>query len=251
MPWARLGRVPSDQDVFGRALVDWATGGTTVELLERDDGFTQAGAGPDVYLSTFRGWPAAERRVLRLVRGRVLDVGCGAGRVALELQRRGLEVVGLDASPMAARAARLRGVRHVWSDRLEDLGRRTAAFDSIVLFGNNLGIFGTPARARRVLAGLAASTKADARVFVESTHPYFGGAPGFTRSYYRRNREASRPPGQVRLRYHYDHLVGPWFDWLYASRRDLGAILIGSGWLIDSVSASGRADPYVAVLTKE
>jgi len=43
-----------------------------------------------------------------------MDVGCGAGRVALELQSRGLDVVGLDESPLASQAAKLRGVHEVW-----------------------------------------------------------------------------------------------------------------------------------------
>ena len=239
------------EDAFGRALLDWATGATDAEVLERDDGFTQVGAGPGVYLSEFRGWPGAERRVIRHLRGRVLDVGCGAGRVALELQRRGLDVVGLDASPLAARAARLRGVEHVWRHRLEDLGPRAASFDSILLFGNGLGVFGRPARARRMLSQLARSTNRDARVFVESTSPYSGGAPGLTRGYYRLNALAGRPPGQLRLRYHYGHLVGGWFDWFYVSQRDLRALLVGTGWRLDGVSDDGRAEPYVAILAKD
>ena len=81
-----VGVVTRDIDVFGRALLDWAQGGTVPEVLEREDGFTQSGAGPDVYLSAFKEWPDAERKSIRLARGRVLDVGCGAGRVALELQ---------------------------------------------------------------------------------------------------------------------------------------------------------------------
>ena len=79
------------------------------ELIERDDGFI------DVvhmsYLAPVRQWAPAERRGLRFVRGTVLDVGCAAGRVALELQERGYEVVGIDASPGAVEVARRRGVR--------------------------------------------------------------------------------------------------------------------------------------------
>jgi len=105
-----------DSDVFGRALLDWAMGATSPEVLEREDGFTQVGAGPDVYLSDFKGWPTAERKSIRYLHGRVLDVGCGAGRVALELQNRGVEIVGLDASPLAAKAALIRGVNEVWSN---------------------------------------------------------------------------------------------------------------------------------------
>ena len=127
-----------DQDVFGRALLDWAHGGTTHEVLERVDGFAQLGAGPEVYLSDYKGWPAAERATLRLLRGRVLDVGCGAGRVTLELQRRGYDVVGLDTSPLAVRAARVRGVKEVWCSPLEDLGPKIARFDASCSLGTTL-----------------------------------------------------------------------------------------------------------------
>src|SRR5688500_7310833 len=37
---------------------------------------------------------------------RLLDLGCGVGRVAASLQRRGFSVTGIDISPIALRAAR-------------------------------------------------------------------------------------------------------------------------------------------------
>jgi SAM-dependent methyltransferase len=240
-----------DSDVFGRALLDWAMGATSPEVLEREDGFTQVGAGPDVYLSDFKGWPTAERKSIRYLRGRVLDVGCGAGRVALELQNRGVEIVGLDASPLAAKAALIRGVNEVWSTPIEDLDWRIEAFDSIVLFGNNFGIFETPARARRLLIHLAKRTKPDARIFAESTSAYFGGAPAFDRSYYRMNKARGLSPGQVKLRYHYEHLVGPWFRWLYVSRSEMQSILVGTGWHVERTLGAHPSEPYVAILVKD
>ena len=162
------GDMRNSEDVFGRALLDWARGGRTPEVLERDDGFTQLGAGPEVYLSEFSGWPAAERKSVRYLRGRVIDVGCGAGRVALDLQHRGIEVVGLDSSPLAVRAAKIRGVKEVWCLPVEELASRIGSFDSIVLFGNNFGIFETANHARQVLTDLAKSSKPGARIFAES-----------------------------------------------------------------------------------
>jgi SAM-dependent methyltransferase len=240
-----------DNDVFGRALLDWANGGTSPEVLEREDGFTQIGAGPDVYLSQFKDWPTAERKSIRHIRGRVMDIGCGAGRVALDLQRRGFDVVGLDTSPRALKAATLRGVNQVWTMPIEDLGSRIETFDSLVLFGNNFGIFESPSRARRILTRLARDTKPDARIFAESTSAYFGGAPAFDRSYYQLNKTRGRSPGQLKVRYHYGPLVGPWFKWLYVSQSEMRSILIGTGWHLQRVLATHLSEPYVAILAKD
>ncbi len=241
----------SGTDVFGRALVEWARGGTMAETIERDDGFTTSGAGPEVYLSEFKGWPSAERQSVRFMRGPVLDVGCGAGRVALHLQQRGIDVVGLDSSPLAVQAARLRGVKEVWCLSMASLGLRIGSFDTIVMFGNNFGLFGTPERARRVLTVWAKRTNPKARIFVESTNPYGGGAPGFDRAYYHRNKERGDLPGQARFRYHYDYLVGSWFPWLFVSRSEMRRLLRGTGWHQARVLGERSSEPYVAILEKD
>lgn len=245
------GDLKHDEDIFGRALLDWATGGVTPEVLERDDGFTQVGAGPEVYLSEFRAWPSAERSSVRYMRGRVVDVGCGAGRVALELQRRGTPVVGVDSSPLAVRAAIMRGVNEAWCRSVDELVTQIGDFDSIVLFGNNFGIFETPQRAREILSALAKSSKPNARMLIESTNPYCGGAPGFDRSYYHQNKDRGRPPGQATFRFRYDDAVGPWFNWLYVSRQEMRAILRGTGWHHRLVLGAECSEPYVAVLEKD
>ena len=67
------------QDAFGRMLLDaFEDGQAAHEIIERDDGFV-AVATID-YVAPVRRWWAVERRALRFVRGRVLDVG--VGRVA-------------------------------------------------------------------------------------------------------------------------------------------------------------------------
>jgi SAM-dependent methyltransferase len=238
-------------DAFGHAVWDWARGGTVPEIVERDDGYMEEGAGPEVYLSAASGWPGAERQAMRYVRGRVLDLGCGAGRVALHLQMRGLDVVGLDASRLAARAARHRGVDTVWCTTLEKVGARIGEFDSIVLFGNNFGLFETPEGAHERLKEWATLTKPHARIFVESTSAYGGGAPGFDRTYYRRNRLSGRPPGELRARYRYGDAVGGWFTWLFASRSEMREILRGTGWHQARIFGTRIGEPYVALLEKE
>lgn len=237
-------------DVFGRALWDWARGGTVPEVIERVDGYFESGAGAPVYLAPLKEWPTAERHAMRYVRGRVVDVGCGSGRVALHLQRRGLEVVGLDRSALALRAAKLLGVHSLWRASLDDLVERLEEFDSVVLFGNNFGLFESPERARTLLATWAECAKPRTRIFAESTNAYGGAAPAIDRAYYRRNRANGRSPGEVQLRYRYGDLVSPWFTWLFVSRGEMRAIVRGTGWRVARILGDHPSEPYVAILEK-
>jgi SAM-dependent methyltransferase len=68
----------------------------------------------------------------------VLDAGCGTGRVTLELGRRGIDVVGVDADGSMLATARRLGPDRTWveadlTDPGFDLGRR---FDVVVMAGN-------------------------------------------------------------------------------------------------------------------
>lgn len=238
-------------DIFGRALMDWARGGTEPEIIERDDGFTDVGGGHEFYLAQFRHWPSSERQAIRYARGRVADIGCGAGRVALHLQGRGFDVVGLDQSPLAIRAARLRGVEQARCTSLDSLAPEIGSFDTIVLFGNNFGIFGTPQRLRRELTRWARASPPGARILAESTSPYFGGAPAVDRSFYHQNRLRGRLSGSVTLRNRYGDAVGPWFRWLFVSRNEMRTLLRGTGWRPTRILGGPPSEPYVAVLEKD
>jgi len=84
----------------------------------------------------------------------LLDAGCGTGRVAIELARRGIEVIGadVDASMLAAARAADPGITWVEHDLTSlDLGR---VFD-VVLMAGNVPLF-TPAGTHAALvAGCA------------------------------------------------------------------------------------------------
>jgi SAM-dependent methyltransferase len=248
---ARTETVDDDNDAFGRALMDWTRGGSDPEIYERDDGFLDIGAGHELFLARYDQWPTSERQAMRHARGRIIDVGCGGGRVALHLQEKGHDVVGLDVSPLAAKAARLQGVNETWCMSIDNLTRKIGMFDTVVLFGNNFGIFGTPRRARTVLSAWAKRMPPDGRILAESVNPYGSGAPGMDRDYCRQNKDRGRLPGQARLRVRYRNVATPWFSWLFVSRGDMRALLRGTGWHQARVLGPSPSDPYVAVLEKD
>jgi SAM-dependent methyltransferase len=84
----------------------------------------------------------------------VLDAGCGTGRVAIELARRGVEVVGADVDASMLATARRLAPALTWieSDLADlDLGR---TFDVVVMAGN-VPLFTPPGTHAAVVAGCA------------------------------------------------------------------------------------------------
>lgn len=93
--------------------------------------------------------------VASLAPWRVLDAGCGTGRVAIELHHRGIDVVGVDVEAEMLASARVKAPGLDW--RLADLANvelEAEAFDVIVLAGNVM-IFVTPGTEGDVIANLA------------------------------------------------------------------------------------------------
>jgi SAM-dependent methyltransferase len=83
----------------------------------------------------------AEKQALAMCRGRVLDVGAGAGCHTLVLQDYGLDVVALEKSEGSCEVMRSRDVRNVIQADIMEFDE--GSFDTILLLMNGFGIAGT------------------------------------------------------------------------------------------------------------
>ncbi|MBM2616724.1 class I SAM-dependent methyltransferase [Actinoplanes sp. LDG1-06] len=216
-----------------------------IEVIERDDGLIN-GAPADHYLGEPDEWQPHDHRALRLCRGHVLDIGVGAGRHALELQRRGMAVTGLDTSAGAIEIARRRGLLDTVVATIDAYAAASARYDTFLLLGNNLGLLGGPERAPVVLDALARLANPGARIIAQGTDPYGTTDPVHV-SYHQFNRERGRLGGQLRLRLRYRLLATEWFDYLNCSAAELEALIEGTRWRLRSVDEQDRPY-YLAVM---
>ncbi|MEJ3653396.1 methyltransferase domain-containing protein [Actinomycetes bacterium KLBMP 9759] len=245
----RAGPAPIEGDAFGAALLQChdagGAPGTAFEIVERDDGWISV-ADIAVYFAPITEWTDVERLLCARAGGRVLDVGCGAGRHASALMDRGLDVVGIDSSPGAVAVSRQRGVRAV----LGEACRPPAAlgpFDTFLMLGWNLALLGSASHAARVLDALAAVAAPGARILGIGADP-FGSADPDHLARLDANRDRGRLPGQFRIRVRHERLATPFFDWLCCSPPQLRDLTRGTPWRVTEILADDPPGTYGVVL---
>jgi len=236
------------EDAYGRAAYDHFMGKPACEIVERDDGWIAPSGGPAGYLSEFGSWPPRQKEAMRYAKGRVLDIGCGAGRHSLHLQQKDHDVLGIDVSPAMIKVCKLRGLKDARVLAATRIGPALGKFDTILMLGNNFGLFGSRKRARWLLGRLSDITNAGARLIAESRDPYQTDVPEHL-DYHRRNLKRGRMAGQLRIRIRYGRRKTPWQDYLLVSRDEMEELLEGTGWAVKRFLDGGAE--YVAIVEKE
>jgi cyclopropane fatty-acyl-phospholipid synthase-like methyltransferase len=110
---------------------------------------------------------------IKHAKGKILDIGAGAGRVSLHMQKKGFDVTALDNSPLAIKVCRKRGIKKAIVRPIEDIWLfKPATFDTALMFGNNFGLFGSFKKAKTLLKKLHKITAPDALILAESNDVY-------------------------------------------------------------------------------
>ena len=128
------------KDLFGKAILDYQTHNSPEDLIT-ETSISEADEMSVAYLfRSFAEMPQLEQKALQLAKGKVLDVGCGAGSHALYLQEKGFDVTAIDISANAIKACELRGLKKA---KVQDIMQLEGdQYDTILLLMNGAGMCG-------------------------------------------------------------------------------------------------------------
>jgi 2-polyprenyl-3-methyl-5-hydroxy-6-metoxy-1,4-benzoquinol methylase len=156
------------KDLFGKAILDYQTNNSPEDLIT-ETSISEADEMSLAYLfRDYKEMPKIERKALDLAKGKVLDVGCGAGSHALYLQGKDLDVTGIDISENAIKACELRGLKKYKVSNVLDL-ETFEKFDTILLLMNGTGIFGKMNQISKFLQKLKSLLNEGGQILIDSS----------------------------------------------------------------------------------
>lgn len=209
-----------NNDPMGAAIRDYQSKGKASHLRVLSSMFDEDEMPVAHLFRTFNQMPRLEQKALSMAKGRVLDIGAGAGCHALALQERGLEVKAIDISPLSCEVMSERGVKDVECVNLFN-PQLQGKYDTLLLLMNGTGIAGKLNRLPMLLNRLKELLAEGGQILIDSSDL----------KYIYENEDGSmdidlNAPyyGEVDYQMQYKNVKGEPFDWLYTDPMLLASI---------------------------
>ncbi len=176
--------------------------------------------GMDVFFRDINDLPDIEAYTLKLSRGRILDIGAGAGSHALILQEKGMLVTALEKSPKGCEVMKARGIKDVVNDDIFNF--KKGNYDTLILLMNGIGLAGTLLGFRKLLGVLRQLINPNGQVIFDTSDIsyIYQDMPKPKKKYF----------GELECQFQYLNRRGEWFNWLYLDPGTLQKITSQEGW---------------------
>jgi SAM-dependent methyltransferase len=232
------------KDLFGKAILDFQTNNSPENLIT-ETSISEADEMSVAYLfRSYEEMPKLEQKALQLAKGKILDVGCGAGSHSLTLQNeRKLDVTSIDISPNAIEACQLRGLKKA---KVQDVMTvENEKFDTILLLMNGTGIFGTLKETPLFLEKLKSLLNPSGQILIDSSDIIYmfdddddGGKWIIGNGYY----------GELTFTVSYKSEIEETFPWLYLDYNTLQNAAFANGLECELIVEGAHYD-YLAKLS--
>lgn len=231
------------KDLFGKAILDFQTNNSPEDIITETN-ISEADEMDVSYLfRSYKEMPKLEKKALQLSKGRVLDVGCGAGSHSLYLQNeKNLAVTSIDISENAIQVCQLRGLNNAKVQNILDL--ENEKFDTILLLMNGTGIFQTISETSKYLQKLKTLLAPNGQILIDSSdiiYMYDENEDGSflvpADSYY----------GELTFTISYKNEIEEPFPWLYLDYNTLQNAAFANGLQCELIE-EGKHFDYLAKL---
>ena len=155
-------------DLFGKAILDYQTNNAPEDLITETSISDEDAMSVAYLFRSFDEMPKLEQLALQLAKGRILDVGCGAGSHSLYLQNTlNLDITAIDISENAVTACKLRGIQKTMVQDVMTLENET--FDTILLLMNGAGMCGRLKNISKFLLKLKSLLNENGQILLDSS----------------------------------------------------------------------------------
>lgn len=231
------------KDLMGKAIWDFYHHNSP-EDLQTETSISELDELPASYLfRNFEEMNELEQKALELSKGKVLDVGCGAGSHALYLQNeRNLDVHGLDISRKSIEVCTERGLKNAFCDNVLNFHGK---FDTILMMMNGTGIFESLEKIDDYLQKLKSLLNENGQILIDGTDILYMYDQDEDGGYYI---PAEGYYGELDYIVHYKGESEEPIKWLYLDFETLKNAAENNGFKAEKILQN--EDSYLARLTK-
>jgi len=216
---------------IGLAIKDFYSGDLSAEIkIYRDDGMVSSLA----ISAFFRGATdfQIDKVLLDHCRGRVLDVGAGAGIHSLYLQKKGFNIQAIDISPEACKVMKQRGLKDIICTGFVEL--KTGPFDTILILGRGITMVGTLDGLDYFLNNAHRLVNPGGQILLNSLDVSKAGDPRDI-AYYEANKRVGRYIGEFRHYMEYNGKRSPAMSLLHVDPAALASSAAKTGWSFENL----------------
>lgn len=227
---------------MGQAISDYFNQGQAHRLVVESELFEEDEIPVPYFFRDFNAMPSLEKKALALCRRKILDVGAGAGAHAVYLQNKGMDVTCIEASETMVNVLMQRNLA---AAKVNFFNYGGSTFDTLLFMMNGIGICGTLNQLPSFFGQCKKLLKPGGQVILDSSdiiYLYGDEEQGFELNlndqYY----------GEMRYRFAYNTMKGPWFNWLFIGFDLLAAYAEKEGFTCQKIMDGPHYD-YLARLT--
>ncbi len=158
------------KNLIGQAIHTYYTLADNTAISTFIDDEQDAEMPPSLFFRSLKGMNHIERMALKLCKGKVLDIGAGAGCHSIILQNQKMDVVALELSEEACAVLKARGIRKVVQ---QDLYKHNEKYDTILLLMNGFGLARKKSELPKFLLHLKSMLNPQGQIIGDSTDIHY------------------------------------------------------------------------------